>query len=127
MARTMLWLVDLSFERRVPEFALQLRDMFGASAVRIIPSHCKFILIRNKDWSIVVQTSMNLNHNPRLENFWVCDDRRFYDGYYQLVEQIFTIQKPGVGFGRRPKDTRAEFKWLGQMEQFEDLDIDVSV
>jgi len=127
MARKMLWLVDLSFERRVPEFALQLREMFGESAIRIIPSHCKFILIKNKDWNIVVQTSMNLNHNPRLENFWVCDDKEFFEAYYGLVETIFSFQQPGAGFGRRPKDGRAEFKWLGDNEEIEDLGLDIEL
>jgi hypothetical protein len=127
MVRTMLWLVDLSFERRVPEFALQLRDMFGADAVRIIPSHCKFILIKNAEWNVVIQTSMNLNHNPRLENFWICDDREFYEEYYKLVDMIFQIQKPGAGFGRRPRDTMAEFKGMGDTGGIEGLDLMIEI
>lgn len=127
LARTMLWLVDLSFERRVPEFALRLKEMFGEASVRIIPSHCKFMLVRNKDWHIVIQTSMNLNHNPRLENFWICDDKDFYGSYYELVDMIFDLQKPGEGFGRRPKDAKAEFKRLGAADVDIDLELDIEL
>jgi hypothetical protein len=66
MARTMIWLVDLSFERRMPEFTLRLRDIFGEASIKIVPSHCKFVLIHNEEWNVVVQTSMNLNYNPPL-------------------------------------------------------------
>ena len=126
MARRMLWLVDISFERRVPEFALRLKVMFGEEAVRVVPSHCKFILVENADWHVVVQTSMNLNYNPRLENFWVCEDEVFYRAYRDLVEMIFAFQKPGVGFRRMPKAARAEFKFLGAGKEVEDLGLEVT-
>lgn len=126
LARRMRWLVDISFERRVPEFALQLKVMFGQEAVRVVPSHCKFILVENEAWHVVVQTSMDLNYNPRLENFWVCEDEDFYRAYHDLVEMIFAFQQPGAGFRRMPKAARAEFKFLGAGEEVEDLGLEVT-
>ncbi len=113
IARSMLWLVDLSFERRVPEFALKLRDMFGESAVRVIPSHCKFILLKNEQWNVVVQTSMNMNLNPRMENFWICDDKEFFEEYHKLVVEIFRLKQNGFVMGQRPKTIRGNFKTFG--------------
>jgi hypothetical protein len=125
LARSMLWLVDISFERRVPELALRLKEMFGESSVRVIPSHCKFILLKNSQWNVVVQTSMNLNYNLRMENFWIADDRELYAAYHELIEMVFSMQREGVGFGRQPKDARAEFKWLEDTSGLDDLDLEI--
>lgn len=49
-------------------------DIFGADSVRATRSHAKFALIRNADWNVVITSSMNLNLNPRLEQFEMTDD-----------------------------------------------------
>lgn len=49
-------------------------DIFGAENVRATRSHAKFALIVNGEWSVLITTSMNLNLNPRLEQFEMTDD-----------------------------------------------------
>lgn len=49
-------------------------ELFGADSVRATRSHAKFALITNDDWAITITSSMNLNLNPRCEQFEMTDD-----------------------------------------------------
>lgn len=49
-------------------------EIFGRDAVRATRSHTKFALITNDAWSVVITSSMNLNLNPRCEQFEMTDD-----------------------------------------------------
>lgn len=84
------WLVDLTFQRRTPELAHTIRELFGAESIRVAQNHCKLVLLHNDDWRVVIQTSMNLNFNPRFENFTVAHDpdlHAFYGGIFDEVWQ----------------------------------------
>lgn len=77
------FLLDFSFQRRQPEVAHMIRERFGMQSLRITKNHAKFVLLRNPQWTLVVKTSMNLNSNPRLEDFDISPDPklwRFLDG-----------------------------------------------
>ena len=49
-------------------------QVFGADTVRATRSHAKFALIRNEGWDVLITSSMNLNLNPRCEQFEMTDD-----------------------------------------------------
>jgi hypothetical protein len=49
-------------------------DVFGRDSIRATRSHAKFVLIRNDEWDVLITTSMNLNLNPRIEQFEMTDD-----------------------------------------------------
>jgi len=51
-----------------------VESIFGAGTVRATRSHAKFALITNDEWSITITSSMNLNLNPRCEQFEMTDD-----------------------------------------------------
>lgn len=89
------WVVDRSFPSRQPEYFEELVKHFGANSIRITKTHAKFCLIRNENWNIVIRTSMNLNKNPRFENFEISDDPDFADYFQSVVDEIFT--SPDVG------------------------------
>lgn len=63
--------------------------IFGADAVRTMRTHAKFVLIRNESWDVVITTSMNLNLNPRLEQFEMTDDRDRADMLAAIVDELF--------------------------------------
>jgi len=106
------WLVDHSFETRQPVFCATMRDLFGDAAIRTTNSHAKFVLLDAPCWKIVIQTSMNLNFNRRIENFWIADDPDLYAAFAELVDEVFKLQAPG-DFGRKPQDVRRETAKLG--------------
>lgn len=91
--RSLRFLVDHTFQRRKPAFAAKIRELFGPESVRVTRNHAKFTLIQNDVWNLVVKTSMNLNFNPRLEDFDIQDDKRLADFLGSLMDEIFKRRK----------------------------------
>lgn len=83
------FVVDPSFKARKPEFCKALVDTFGDGCIRTINSHAKFAIIRNDRWNLAIRTSMNLNPNPRLENFEISDDPALAQFFTDIVDQVF--------------------------------------
>jgi hypothetical protein len=90
------WLVDLTFTRRSPQLAHRIREIFGDEAIRVAKNHAKFALIAGGDWRVVIHTSMNLNHNPRFENFEIAHDPALYAFHAQIIDEIWTRQSRDV-------------------------------
>ena len=87
------FIVDHTFQRRQPAFAARIRELFGLDAIRVTRNHCKFSLIRNDKWNLVLKTSMNFNFNPRLENFDISDDVALAEFLQGIVDEIFNRVK----------------------------------
>jgi len=87
--RKIEFLVDQSFRTRQPQYCAQLVRAFGPLAIRFSRSHCKFVVITNDHWSLVIRTSMNLNENRRIENFEISDDADFAAFLLGLRDEIF--------------------------------------
>jgi hypothetical protein len=102
------WLVDLTFCRRTPQLAARLRSAFGADAIRVAKNHAKFALIENDRWRIVVETSMNLNWNPRFENFRLSHDPALADFLSRIVDEVWHRQPRGMA-DERPYDIHKHF------------------
>lgn len=94
------WLVDLTFVRRCPQLAGRIREAFGADAIRVTRNHAKFAVLANERWRVVVRTSMNLNHNPRLENFTVAHDPELADFLLAALDDVWQSQKRTLADGQ---------------------------
>ena len=108
--RSLRFLVDYSFQSRKPEFCQELVATFGFDAVRVTVTHAKYCLILNEDWSLVIRTSMNLNYNPRFENYEISDDRDFADFQQAIIDEIWNGQDSAEGFEVRPQDNKEKFR-----------------
>lgn len=97
--RDLRFVIDRSFQTRQPEYCQALRDRFGDEAIRVTRTHAKFVVVRNEDWDLVCMTSMNLNHNPRFEDFFIVDDPAVCDYMTTMVDEIFENQSVGAAFG----------------------------
>ena len=114
--RSVRWIVDYSFETRQPGFCQTLRELFGDEAIRVMFSHSKFVLF-DGDRKILLHTSMNMNQNKRIEDFWITQDPELFGHYARLVDDVFFAQPSGATFGqRRYRDTKAEFDALGRVD-----------
>lgn len=82
------FVVDPSFKNRQPRFCEMLEMTFPGS-IRTINSHAKFVTITNETWQLVIRTSMNLNSNPRMENFEISDDPELSGFFGRIVDEIF--------------------------------------
>ena len=97
------WLVDMTFCRRDPEATAAIRQDFGADAIRVAHVHAKFALFYNETWKLVLRTSMNLNMNPRTEDFHLAHDPELFDFIHGVMDRIWKLQprtlaqaKPGT-------------------------------
>jgi hypothetical protein len=86
--RSIRWIVDRSFLSRQPDYCRILIEEFG-DCIRSIRSHCKFVVITNDYWNLILRTSMNLNQNPRVEDFEISDDQEFADYFIKFTDNIF--------------------------------------
>lgn len=90
------WLVDLTFTRRSPELAHRIRRVFGRDAIRVAKNHAKFALLSTdgrKPWRVVIRTSMNLNFNPRFENFSIEHSPELWQFHHGIIQEIWKRQK----------------------------------
>jgi len=110
LIRSIRFLVDYSFQSRKPEFCSELVATFGADVLRVTVTHAKYVMIRNDDWNLVIRTSMNLNFNPRFENFEISDDIEFADFQQAIVDEIWDGQDVAEGFKVRPQDNKEKFR-----------------
>jgi hypothetical protein len=93
------WLVDLTFVRRCPQLAARIREAFGADAVRVTKNHAKFSVLQNPTWQVVIRTSMNLNHNPRLEDFTVAHDPELAAFLQATLDDLWQTQRRSLADG----------------------------
>ncbi len=70
-------------------------ELFGQDSIRTSRSHAKFVLIGNADWQVVITSSMNLNLNPRLEQFEMTDDPDRYAFFMGFVQSVWTDLSEG--------------------------------
>jgi hypothetical protein len=93
----------MTFVRRDPEAAAAIRKDFGPEAIRVAHCHAKFAMFYNQSWKLVLRTSMNLNMNPRTEDFQLAHDPELFDFLHGIMDRIWKLQprslaeaKPGV-------------------------------
>lgn len=87
------WLIDFTFARRDPEAANQIRQTFGLDSVRVSQNHAKFCLFENDHWRLVLRSSMNLNMNPRFEDFSLANDPPLAKFLSTIIREIWTKQR----------------------------------
>lgn len=87
------WLVDLTFVRRCPQLAARIRETFGDDALRVSRNHAKFAVLHNATWQVVIRTSMNLNHNPRLEDFTLAHDPELATFLLSAMDDLWSTQR----------------------------------
>lgn len=72
LMRTVRFIMDSSDKRGQAKTG-DIASLFGEDAIRATRTHAKFVVITNEAWNVVIQTSMNLNKNPRNEQFSMMD------------------------------------------------------
>jgi hypothetical protein len=87
------WLVDHTFVRRCPQLAARIREAFGEEAIRVTKTHAKFAIVHNDTWKVVCRTSMNLNENPRLEDFTLAHDPELAGFLIGAMDDLWAKQR----------------------------------
>lgn len=89
-----------SSDKRGQVTAGDVGSIFGAESIRTSRSHAKFAILTNAAWSVVITSSMNLNLNPRLEQFEMTDDPERAAMFLGFVDALFD-ELPAGGVGDR--------------------------
>ncbi|PFG19860.1 hypothetical protein ATL40_1436 [Serinibacter salmoneus] len=86
--RSIRFVMDSS-AKRGQATPVDVAGLFGAESIRVFRTHAKFALLRNESWDVVITTSMNLNLNPRCEQFEMTDDTDRADLFSGFVDELF--------------------------------------
>lgn len=87
--QSMRMVLDLSLVHRKPEVAKSITERFGRHSIRVTSNHAKFALLSNDAWAVVLKTSMNLNQNPRMEDFDLSTDPELHAFLTGFVDKLF--------------------------------------
>jgi hypothetical protein len=77
-------IIDRSAEQRNVTLIDRWRDKFGPESVRVCMNHAKIATVWDADFRVLARGSMNLNFNPRFEQFDVSEG----DEAFSLVHEI---------------------------------------
>jgi len=86
--RSVSLLVDRSFATCRPDYHAFVLGVFGAGSVKVTKTHAKFALLWNDAWNVCIRSSMNLNHNPRFEQFDLDDSPDLLAFFREHVDAI---------------------------------------
>lgn len=81
-------------QRDMPVVA-ELQEKFGVDCVRVTKTHAKIVTISTEcGWRVVIRGSMNLNANPRFEQFDVSDDAAIFGVVDDMMTEMWARGKP---------------------------------
>ncbi len=84
--------VDYSAEHRNAGLIAQWRERFGETSVRVVRSHAKIARIWNDEYRFLARGSMNLNYNPRFEQFDLTEGGEDFDLVAEVEGELKVLQ-----------------------------------
>lgn len=98
--RSIRFVMDSATQKRGQASAVQIGELFGEQTIRTTRSHAKFAILTNAEWSVVITSSMNLNLNPRVEQFEMTDDSERAAMFLSFVDELFMELPEGATIDR---------------------------
>lgn len=89
--RSATLIVDRSAEDRNAELIDRWRARFGTDSVKVCKTHAKIATIAGRELRILARGSMNLNENPRFEQFDISEGGQPYELVKRIERQIPTL------------------------------------
>lgn len=83
------FLLDRTFPNTRPALYQYLIDQFGADSVRTLRSHLKIYALFNAEYSVIIESSANLNKNLRLESYRVTESVSFREFFQSVFDIVF--------------------------------------
>ena len=94
--RSIRFLTDRSFASRQPRYAAAMLRRFGRDAIVCTRTHAKFLIVRGDDLHVAVRSSMNLNRNPRFEQFDLDESPAICDWLSSHVDELVRDKTSGL-------------------------------
>ena len=87
--------IDWTGAQRDAPWIAELQDRFGVDCIRVTKTHAKVVTVSTADgWRITIRGSMNLNKNPRFENFDISDDPAIFGVVSGFEDEMWARGKP---------------------------------
>jgi hypothetical protein len=80
-------------QRDMPIIA-DLQGRFGDDCIRVTKTHAKLVMVSNAAWRVVIRGSMNLNANPRFEQFDVSDGGPAWEVMSGVMGELWARSEP---------------------------------
>lgn len=107
-------IMDWSAGQRDMPLTVDLQAQFGVDCIRVTKTHAKIITIENDTgWRVVARGSMNLNKNPRFEQFDISDDPAIYEVIAEVERELWAKGKPLPVSKLRHNDCKALYERAG--------------
>jgi hypothetical protein len=87
--RSFRLVLDYSGARRQTPLLVDLQTRFGADCLRITKTHAKIVTVSNDAWRATIRGSMNLNFNPRFEQFDISDGDESFDVVSGMMDELW--------------------------------------
>lgn len=110
--------LDYSAEHRNAGLIDQWRERFGEDSVRIVRSHAKIARVWNDDYRFLARGSMNLNYNPRFEQFDLTEGGEDFD-LVESIENELQVLRPMAPRREAEQNSQLNRAWKeDQIEMF---------
>jgi hypothetical protein len=86
-------IVDRAAENKNAEIIQEWRNHFGRNSVKVCKNHAKIATIENAYYKLLARGSMNLNFNPRFEQFDITEGGADFD-LVKKIESEFEVLLP---------------------------------
>lgn len=93
--RSLRMVMDWAGAQRDMPVVSELQGRYGNDCIRVTKTHAKIVTVATDDgWRVVIRGSMNLNANPRFEQFDVSDDADIFDVVDEVTAEMWARGKP---------------------------------
>ena len=86
--------MDWAGAQRDMPIVSDLQERYGIDCIRVTKTHAKIVMVSNADWKVVIRGSMNLNANPRFEQFDVSDGGPAWGVMDGIMVEMWERAKP---------------------------------
>ncbi len=92
------FIIDPSAYTRKYDAIECLYQNFGIESVRTLPTHAKFVTLKNEKHQFVITSSMNFTHNPRIEQYEVSESANVLELMHGMVSNAFSMYNSDDNF-----------------------------
>lgn len=106
-------IIDYTGEKRNPGLLQEWRNRFGPGSVKICRTHAKIARIWNDQFRFLARGSMNLNFNPRFEQFDLTEGGEDFELVAAMEEELRVLE-PGASRSQAEQNSQLEKAWTAE-------------
>ena len=97
MVKSGLMVIDGGARKRNGALIAEWKAQFGMDSVRYVRNHAKIATIQNAEFKLLLRGSMNLNYNPRFEQFDLTEGGADFDMVKRIEFEIPILEDDATG------------------------------